>query len=83
MRACWFNENGICTVVLVECSVYGPQCAYVYFVDVYGMYTLMWACAHFLFVFNFRAVFSFRSFSLLKMTKTDAGDFNMHFLFLC
>lgn len=52
MCACWFNENGISSVVLLECRVYGPQCAYVYFVDVYDMYTSMWACAHFLFVFS-------------------------------
>lgn len=66
-------------MVLVECRVYGPQCAYVYFVDVYDMYRC--GRVHIFCLFSTFVQFLPSGVSvLLKVTKTDAGDFNMHFL---
>ncbi len=70
-----FSKNGISSVVLVECRVYGLQSVYVYFVDVNDMYTLPWGCVHFLSVSNFGAVSSFRMFCFVKDDKKRHGGY--------
>lgn len=66
-----FNENGNSSVILVDCRVYGPLSVYVYFVDVYDMYTLPWVCVHFLSVSDFGAVSSFLMFCFVKDDKKE------------